>query len=450
MGFLWQRRETVRILPHQLNIRTMPWCRDAQVLWIRGTGALRWEALGWEDDDLRGRQYLSGLTLRGTPLLSRKDPGCPTCAGLLAAGWGLDEANCPELEAIRETLNGGFSYLKDAIPALTPLLGLLPAGLYVLADGDAYPADGGGRFFWDVPDEWTEAPATGRMYLADDDYEYEYPDSAPVFLYPSQRRSRYDPERAAYYMERFQQKGPPPRGIALHVQEGLSVLLDGHHKACAAARLGQALPCLTVIPLQYYQWRKSPVMGKMQREKAAFGPFSVQVEELPAKWLPEKPWSCGRGGRGVLAVGRLADRAWPEEYRAAGGRYPTATEYALVTAAEIGYPTDENLKHWLKRFREYRPQLRAALVLLRTAGDPRLKETALRCAAVPDRWCSLKEEAIRVLAAMRGDPDAEAFFIQYFIDLELLPQDRPRGTDILTEIAHSFWNGKETYNGFHD
>ncbi|WP_298016989.1 hypothetical protein [uncultured Dysosmobacter sp.] len=444
MGLFRRKREDVEILPIQLDVEKLAWCRDARVLHVDGVGALRWESRGWEEDADWGRWYLTSLMLRGTPLLSWKDPGCPTCAGLLAAGWGLAEADAPELEAVRETLNSGFTRLEDAVPALAPLLGLLEPGLYVVADGEAYPADGGGRFFWDAPDEWMAAPATEQTGLTDDDYEYEYPGSAPVFLYPSQRRSRFDPDREAYYEERFQRDGPLPRGIALYVQEGLSILLDGHHKAAAAARLRRALPCLTVIPLQCYQWRDGRVVGKPERDRAVFGPFFIPTAAIPAKWLPEKPWVRCKGTQRDLETGRLADREWPAIYRDAGANYPTAREYALVTAAEIGYPTDGELARWLAEPHQYRPQLRAALVLLRSGGDCRLKDLALRCAAVQDRWCSLKEEAFRVLAEMHGDPDVEDFFVKYFIDLETLPQDRPRGTDILTEIAHSFWNRKDT------
>lgn len=444
MGLFRRRRENIEILPIRLDVDKLVWCRDARVLHVDGSGALRWEGRGWEEDAGCGRRQLTSLMLRGTPLLSWKDPGCPTCAGLLAAGWGLAEAGAPELEAVRETLNGGFARLDDAVPALAPLLGLLEPGVYVVADGEAYPADGGGRFFWDVPDEWMAVPATEQTGLTDDDYEYVYPGSAPVFLYPSQRRSRFDPEREAYYEARFQRNGPPPRGIALCVQEGLSILLDGHHKAAAAARLRRTLPCLTVIPLQYYQWRNSRVGGRPERDRAVFGPFSIPTAEIPAKWLPEKPWAHCKRLRGELETGRLADREWPAIYRDAGAGYPTAQEYALVTAAETGYPTDGELARWLAEPQQYRPQLRAALVLLRASGGPRLKEAALRCAAIPDNRCSLKQEAFRVLAGMHKDPDVEDFFVKYFIDLEILPQDRPRGTDILTEIAHSFWNGKDT------
>ncbi len=89
--------------------------------------------------------------------------------------------------------------------------------------------------------------------------------------------------------------------------------------------------------------------------------------------------------------------------------------------------------------RRDRPQLRAALVLLRGGNDPRLKNLALRCAAGEDLRSSLKEEAFRVLADMHGDPDAEAFFIDYFVGLDEPPGVRGSAQEQLTEIAHSFW-----------
>nr|WP_326185055.1 hypothetical protein [uncultured Oscillibacter sp.] len=447
MRFPWQKRETVKVFPNHLDVLTMPWCRQARLLHVKGSGSLRWEGRGERTDNYWGTRYLSRLTLRGTPLLSRDDPGCPTCESMLSTGWGLDTADCPELETVRDTLNGGFARLDDAIPALTPLLGLLERGLYVLSDGKAYPADGGGHFFWDVPDGLTDAPATAVVQLLDDDYEYEYPDSAPVFLYPSQRRSRLDEKRVEYYMERFQQAGPPPRGVALHVAEGLSILLDGHHKAAAAARLGRMMPCLTILPAVYdYEPVQVPGYPPVSTPTAAwFGPFHVRARDLPGaypnKYLPQKPFYVVKGSQRQLPEGRLADREWPDGYRAAGGRYPTMREYAVVSAAELpGYPTDSDLARWLADPLRYRPQLRAALVLLRGSGSPRLKDLALCCAGLPYQWSSLVEESFRVLAEMHGDPDVENFFVKYFIELETLPQDRPPGSDALTEIAHSFWN----------
>ena len=111
-----------------------------------------------------------------------------------------------------------------------------------------------------------------------------------------------------------------------------------------------------------------------------------------------------------------------------------------MAAAEIGYPTDRELETWLTDPGLYRPHLRGALVVLWSLEDPRLKNTALRCAAVGDQRCSLKKEAFQVLAELKGDPDVEAFFIDYFVSLEEPSSVHGSAQDNLTQIAHSFWN----------
>lgn len=431
MKMPWNR-EAVRILPTKIDLTGQPWCRNALLLHVCGIGALRWEtrALPPEADCYESARC---LTLRGTPLLSGHFAAWETSESRLCTGWGLDTAECPELDALRETLNGGFARLEDAVPALSPLLELLPEGVYVLAESDAYPTDGDGQFFWDVPD-WLESnPATGAVYLNDDDYDYNYKCLPPVFLYPSQRRSRLDMERVDYYKERFQQDGSLPHGIAIYVGAGgMSVLLDGHHKAAAAALLGRTLPCLTVLPLGYYRLDNP-------KQSACFGPIVVPVEDISGVKLPKEPWRYTKGSS-PLPEGHLADTELPEVLLAAGERYPTAGGYALVSAAEIGYPTDRELETWLTDPGLYRPQLRGALVVLRSRGDPRLKETALRCAAVGDAYCSLKTEAFQVLAELKDDPDVEAFFIDYFVSLEEPPSVHGSAQDNLTQIAHSFWD----------
>lgn len=445
MKMPWSQ-EDVRILPAKIDLSKQPWCRAALLLQVQGTSVLRWERRPLPPDaDPYESDYC--LTLRGTPLLSWHAPVCETCESWLATGWGLDSAECPEMDALREMLNGGFTRLEDAVPALSPLLELLPSGVYVLAENDAYPADGGGRFFWDVPDQLTPNLATSPVYLSDDDYESQYEALPPMFLYPSQRRSRLDPERVRYYQERFQQGGLLPHGIAFSVVGGVSILLDGHHKAAAAALLGRPLPCLTILRLEYYEsrpkmappfFRKPIIPRQFEKYAGHFGPFAIPFKDMGGTKLPEEPWAFPQVPD-PLPAGRLADSELPEELRAAGAKYPIAEGYALVTAAEIGYPTNEDLEAWLAEPYIYRPQLRAALVLLRCRGDSRLKSIALRCAAIEDKYCSLKKEAFQLLADMKGDPDVEAFFIDYFVNLDETDQHPGSKAGYLVEIADSFW-----------
>ena len=68
MKMPWNR-ENVRILPAKIDLTGQPWCREALLLHIRGTGALRWESRALPPEvDLY--ESLICLTLRGTPLMS--------------------------------------------------------------------------------------------------------------------------------------------------------------------------------------------------------------------------------------------------------------------------------------------------------------------------------------------------------------------------------------------
>ena len=158
MRFPWQKRkvEQPTDFPLKLNTDNLNWCRDARLLLIEGNGTLKWESRGRNED--WSQQY--ALTLRGTPLIVHNAPDCPTCAGLLATGYGLDKADAPELQQISDVINAPYVDLDTSIASMAPLLGLLSSGLYVIAEGDSFPADGNGNFFWDVPDAFSNVEAT--------------------------------------------------------------------------------------------------------------------------------------------------------------------------------------------------------------------------------------------------------------------------------------------------
>lgn len=51
-----------------------------------------------------------------------------------------------------------------------------------------------------------------------------------------------------------------------------------------------------------------------------------------------------------------------------------------------------------------------------------------------------EKEAFKVLEELKGDPEVETFFIDYFVDLEEEFGVHGGAQDCLTQIAHSFWN----------
>lgn len=57
----------------------------------------------------------------------------------------------------------------------------------------------------------------------------------------------------------------------------------------------------------------------------------------------------------------------------------------------------------------------------------------MKCADSSDRWSKLREAAFNHLAALKGDPEVEQYFIGYFVDVETGYE-----SDVLTDIANSF------------
>ena len=111
-------------------------------------------------------------------------------------------------------------------------------------------------------------------------------EGAPVFLYPSQPRTRLNQERVDYYTQRFDTTDTFPRAIAFSCAEGISVLLDG---LCRRATWAA-----TSLYHDFSVWRLLLCTGKVQLY-ACSGPrvfwslyrfhISVPRQDTPCKAL---------------------------------------------------------------------------------------------------------------------------------------------------------------------
>lgn len=216
-------------------------CRDAAL--VRLKGGL---------DKLVCRDYGAGkkedydLYLDGVPLVETDIPGCGTCSTRLRAGYGDGLINQQACQAVRDSLNGEYTGLKNAVESLAPLVGLMKSGLYVIADFDLFPVQnfvGSFDYFWDAPEFTTELHfhhAWGGTQLLD----------APLFLAPSQRVAQMNPERLEYYRQRLKEGDSFPRAVALYLNGGVALLLDGHHKAAACAAEGVPVKTTVIFPIE--------------------------------------------------------------------------------------------------------------------------------------------------------------------------------------------------------
>ena len=279
-------------------------------------------------------------------LIVHNAPECPTCAGLLATGYGLDKADAPELQQISDVINAPYVDLDTSIASMAPLLGLLSSGLYVIAEGDSFPADGNGNFFWDVPDAFSNVEATGPAWYNDPDFEFTYSEGAPVFLYPSQPRTRLNQERVDYYTQRFDTTDTFHRAIAFScVLKAFLFCWTAITRLVPPRRLGRQLPCITIFPFGGYFYAQARSSSTPVPDRAYFGPFTVSISQVTRQDTPCKALAANYRHAPSPLLGKPNPRLKnsPQEFVDAGRNYPTWYEFGITTVADIGKVTDDDL-----------------------------------------------------------------------------------------------------------
>ncbi|MBR5087859.1 MAG: hypothetical protein IK093_00370, partial [Ruminiclostridium sp.] len=256
------------------------WCREAALVRVVGGRKALTQINSGETDEY---DFKINLMLNGKPIMQGEYPVCQTCCALLARGYGIEKTDCEELKTIRDKINSDYTGFRSALSNIEPILDLLDDGYYVVAYAKLYPTDGSGHFFMNVPDEMTDTDAACSDY-----YNSEFltiTQGFPAYIYPTQSNSSLDTERAAHYLESIDMD-IAPRAVAYYDYGFVCALLDGHHKAYAAAMKGCLLPALVIIPLS--------CIGKdwqTREECAYFADITLpaaELEGLKYKRLSEK------------------------------------------------------------------------------------------------------------------------------------------------------------------
>jgi len=311
-----------------IDVSEVEWCDEAVLIHVKnGKGTLT-HRIGEEDEEYT---YFSQLLLNDKPIIQGKYPICPTCAGMLATGYGIENIHSQELEKVRECMNLKYKGIINSVESIKPLLGLLNDGYYVLADVKLYPSDGQGTFFYSVPNELTYNEATCSEYY--DSKFYSSVDGFPAYIYPTQSSELIQEARVEEYIRMMKSNSNSLRGLAYYEEGFVCALLDGHHKACAASALGKPLSCLTIIPPDsfYYAAGAKYADGDTLLEKVGFAGIMIDVEQ-GAKL---KDYSSTRRAREKdihIPLYDLTGRKLPDHYI---NRYPTIETMAGIINAEV-------------------------------------------------------------------------------------------------------------------
>lgn len=381
-----------------------------------------------------GIEYVSMVELNGRALVHMQSDGCPTCDCILAAGYGLNE-DCAELKQISENLNSNYQNITSGVENLFSLLGLLKDGIYMVADIPYYPANGSGKFFWDIDAELTDSRATGVVWGED----YNLLESFPAFLYPSEPDSKYDDKRVRFYAGLYDE-GIEPRAVAYHLCNYMSLLLDGHHKACAAAIGKRCVRALTIFEVEgcsvkdkvnLRSWaalQKNNISG-IYIGNGLFDAAAFTDEQLDSVVLGMQ--TKRNGSIDTIDCGQIFGRIWEDEYQAAAFTCPTVDEVAFI-GSDICCHADKYLD---TNIFEPAGEIISLLSYLARCKDGRVKHIALN-AARKSKDIHILTAAFKALDTIKGDEEVDDFFVDYLVNCDIYYS----GYNVLYAIANNHWN----------
>lgn len=414
------------------------WCSSAVMFSVKNGRNTIFGIDGPENDDY---EHSSLLQLNGKALVQSRLPMCPTCAGMLATGYGIENIDCPELKAARGCMNSEYTGIWDTAEKIKPLLGLLSDGYYALADIRCFPSDGEGHFFYEVPNELKRYEATCAGYYSN--YDFSCCEHFPLFLYPTQSSSLIDSERVEYYANILKSEEKAPRALAYHYSGFMNLLLDGHHKACASASLGKTLRCLVIIPANGCSF------GSYTPRKG----FTIKQNNPPVKLISfaglhaEAP--DGMHYNDIFAKGKKAEADLPycrygltdTKIHYGPSLYPTVRDIAALLNAGPGIFPDmdkESLALLTDDGSDNADRyLEAALNYLASVDHDEAYKLA--CEIVRKRDVLMKRRRVRAalefLVNERSE-ETEQLFIDYYLNHED-PDDN-------MDIVNSYWNKGES------
>ena len=423
---------SVEILDVKLDTSDVPNIKEAKLVYVNGKGKLV-NDIGKYDT---GYTSPCQIKLNDVPLIQTKIRPCSTCCSILATGYGIENANCQELLDIREKINSNYISLDKSIENIESLLTLFKTGFYLIADAICYPTDGNKNFFWKVPNKPVETLATGPAYLGDNENSFTYIWGQPVYLYPTQTTDSYNENRVGYYMDKIKELGDSsPRAIVYNFSDFINFVIDGHHKACASALLGEPLRCLLIIP---------GVVARYPNEIKIFFSSSIIINknDIPYNYSSfvkaEIPSLSSK--EIVIKDGIVNKRKWEKKYLDSAKKYLTQKEYARMVDILINNKievTDNLIEDCLINFDiKSQKKMEKIIYKLKLLDIEKAQDIALKYAKNSLRYeinKNLREFIYKILVSIKDNNEVEQIFVDYYTYYSENKEDP------VLEIINSYW-----------
>lgn len=402
----------------QIDVTEYEWCDSAVLIDVSdGKAALTKVTSYYCENDYTRR---SQLLLNGKPIMQGCYPDCPTCSAMLARGYGIEKINTPELVSIRDSINSDFTDFKTAVENIEPILELLEDGYYVIADAKLYPTYGENDFFANVSDKMSYIDSVCLDYYNGDFFTVT--ESFPAYIYPTQSNDCLNTEWAKHYLDRIDKENAP-RAIAYYDYGFLCALLDGHHKAYAAAMNGVQLRTLLIIPVTSYMSKDR----SKEYNNVCFADIVLPLDDT-VRYRPFKPLSKRKIVFNDYHNVPISENGLHLEF------YPTVKELTGFLAAELGGVniTETLILEWLtSKNADDSSRLKYALSYNAKKDIEKafiIAKTILSYEYVTDEETGL---ALRFLIRHKSDK-SEQLIVDYLIE--------HNPTDPYWELANSYWS----------
>lgn len=259
---------------------------------------------------------------------------CPTCEKIVRSGYQLEQTE----EFHEERMNGENVPFVEALEGLKPLLGLLKDNCYVILDTQLYPVDGNGHIFWNVPASEEAVPGSCLFYRGDG----EWGCSRPHFTVATQSIRKLRESRVEYYREH-----PNCRAVAYYMDGYMTALLDGHHKALAAALDHRSVNALVIMPC--YPVSQYHGKGSNPTEYLYAGEMRFSCEQYGVKAAGTMAWEKAPLEKMQRLRGLFSEQEPPFPYdnETLALVYPNAREISAVDVYVDEY--GEISEEWLDR-----------------------------------------------------------------------------------------------------
>lgn len=361
-------------------------------------------------------QGLSCLVYDNSPLskFHADEYFCPTCEKLISAGYELDKINDQTISKLRETLNQPFVSLEESLKNLEPLLGLLPTGYYALADLELLPTDGNDNFFWSVGNKPMINKASCPVYD-----NGNWSEDRPKYILPTQPPRLFNRDTAEFY-----RSNDSYRAIAYYLDGYLCALLDGHHKAVAAAMEKRNLKTLVVLPttgiftsnndkdkdgliIAGETIYENELLSNLEKVRGHFTDNRMSESEMENYLsLNDESFGTYNWSQDILKTSKYFPSAFTVACMEWAGDLSDLRLDKIINNEEM---CDNSTLHYIAR-------------VLFELKNPRFKEVAFFIGK-NESYVSIWNEVYSLIAKIKNDEDVENFFVEFLINDEGLRTD---------------------------